>query len=251
MTTRRASSAVAPATGTESRREEGGGAGGAGSAPPASGADPSQRAASDAEPARDGRRGPGDETVAADGGAGGRDAAPGEEPGQPRRTVGRPRSATATRGRLPTHPLRLASRAHSAVWRSPMPGAAPPPLSLLDEWIRPPPQPGQGPSGPGAPGPADSAGLPGRPTALISRQRRQAIADRRLAEEVQQDVRPWPQSSDAPPEPSAGPGGLDRGATTARTGGGRAPDAGGDRISLLDGSCSENEDEDPAVLFAP
>ena len=129
-----------------------------------------------------------------------------------------------------------------------MPGAAPPPLSLLDEWIRPPPQPGQGPSGPGAPGPADSAGLPGRPTALISRQRRQAIADRRLADEVQQDVRPGPQSSNAPPEPGAG--GLDRGATTARTGGSRAPDAGGDRISLLDGSCSEDDDEVPAVLFA-
>ena len=129
-----------------------------------------------------------------------------------------------------------------------MSGAAPPPPSLPDEWIRPPSQSGQGPLGPGAPGPAGSAELPGRPTALISRQRRQAISGRRLAEEVQQDVRPGPRSSDAPPEPSAG--GLDRGATTARTGGGRAPDAGGNRISLLDGSCSEDDDEDPTALFA-
>ena len=43
MTTRRASSATAHVAGTDSRWEENGGAGGVGPAPPASGADPSQR----------------------------------------------------------------------------------------------------------------------------------------------------------------------------------------------------------------
>ena len=98
--------------------------------------------------------------------------------------------------------------------------------SFPDDWTKPPSQPGQGSSGPGAPGPADSTGLPGRPTALISRQRRQTNTDRRLTEEVQQDVQPGPQSPGASPEPSAG--GLNHGATTARTGGGRVLDACGE-----------------------
>ena len=187
------------------------------------------RSAATGGSARDGRRGTGDEPAAGDGGAGCQDAASRAEPSQPRRTVGRPRSAPATRGRLPTHPgrpLRLAPRAHLAVRRTLMMGAAPPPSSLPDDWTKPPSQPGQGSSGPGAPGPADSTGLPGRPTALISRQRRQTNTDRRLTEEVQQDVRPGPQSPGAPPEPSAG--GPDHGATTARTGGGRVLDACGE-----------------------
>ena len=94
--------------------------------------------------ARDGRRGTSDEPAAGDGGAGCQDAASRAEPSQPRRTVGRPRSAPATRGRLPTHPgrpLRLAPRAHLAVRRTLMMGAAPPSSSLPDDWTKPLSQP--------------------------------------------------------------------------------------------------------------
>ena len=78
--------------------------------------------------ARDGSRGPGDKPAAGDGGASGPDDALRAESSQPRRTVGRQRSAASvTRGRLPAHhgrAPRLARRAPSAVRRSSMLGVA-------------------------------------------------------------------------------------------------------------------------------
>ena len=113
-------------------------------------------------------------------------------------------------------------------------GVALPPLSLPDEWTRP-SQPEKGTSGPGAS--AGGLGLPERPAALISRQRRQAIANQRLTEgvhSVQQGILHGSPSRSAPPGPSAG--GLDHGATTAGAGGGRVNDTGGEPIVLLEGS---------------
>ena len=73
MTTRRASSGCCSATaGTDSRREERGGAGGATSAPPASGADPSQRTDPDADLAHERE----DHALDSRGASGGHDADP-------------------------------------------------------------------------------------------------------------------------------------------------------------------------------
>ena len=68
------------------------------------------------------------------------------------------------------------------------------------------------------------------PDCADKQQRRQASTDQRLAEEVQQGVRPGPQPPGASPDPSAW--GLDHGATTDRTGGGGVLDAGGELMGV-------------------
>ena len=177
--------------------------------------------------ARDGRRGTSDEPAAGDGGAGCQDAASRAEPSQPRRTVGRPRSAPATRGRLPTHPgrpLRLAPRAHLAVRRTLMMGAAPPSSSLPDDWTKPLSQPRLfGPRRTRACGQHRTSRAPD-------------CVDKPAATPDQYGSAAYRRSAARRPARAAIPGrpsrterrGPDHGATTARTGGGRVLDACGE-----------------------